>query len=152
DGPAYQRAVSWWQEKLSNMPPPFKLPGKRTRPEKQQNADEGQIRWGADPQASELLRELGRTEPPTFYFARLAVFITLVSTEAAQPDVVIGGHMTIRNRVALQDIFGPFHNLVTLRFRFEPHKTFREWLLIVRDQLLETETYGELPHEELRKE
>jgi len=74
---------------------------------------------------------LKSTTRPT---VRLAAFAALLADEH-KPDVVIGMYMTGRTRLPLQGIFGDSSNLTTLRLRFDPAKSFVEWLALVRDQV-----------------
>ena len=81
---------------------------------------------------------------------RLAAFAALLADEG-KPDVVIGMYMTGRTRLPLQGIFGDFSNLTTLRLRFDPAKSFVEWLALVRDQVVSVESHSTIPYEELRE-
>ena len=78
--------------------------------------------------------------------------MTQLAVSTGERDVIVGSYLSNRNRVVLQNMFGFFANLATLRFRFDPDRTFREWLCIVRGTVSAAEARGDIPYEELIKE
>jgi non-ribosomal peptide synthetase component F len=76
----------------------------------------------------------------------------LLAIETNNSEAIIGMYMTGRNRVPLQNMFGDFSNLTTLRFRLDSEKSFAEWLALVRDQVLGAEKHSAIPYEELGDE
>jgi len=83
---------------------------------------------------------------------RIAAFAALLAEETGQTDVVIGTYVSNRDRLALQDMLGFFANLVPLRFRRDPAKSFREWLSVVRATMMEVSSRSEIPYEQLCSE
>jgi nonribosomal peptide synthetase protein BlmIV len=81
---------------------------------------------------------------------RLAAFVALLAADAGEPDVILGTHVGNRSRVALQNVLGYFVNLVPLRFRYQPDKSFREWISDIRAGVVASEAGGHIPHEQLR--
>jgi Condensation domain len=151
-GPAYKDAVAWWQNYLSDAPQVLSLPFQRRRPVENVIPTDGVIRWGIDPKISEQLNAMARMEGATLYTVRLAAFILLLSAAAGMPDVILGIYLTNRKRVATRNMLAYFANLATLRLLYEPKKSFREWLAIVRARLFEVEAHGDIPYEKLREE
>jgi non-ribosomal peptide synthetase component F len=80
----------------------------------------------------------------------LAAFAALIADVTASSTIVIGVGFANRNHVETQNIVGPFLNTVHLVFFYDAHKTFLEWLEIVRDHVFEATTRGELPYDRLR--
>jgi len=159
---SYEAAIAWWKDRFPRAPrflPDFvprrwrllHLRFQRARPLPDADPASGIIRWSLGWQSSQQVRELARNEGATFYMISLAAFVALLTTEIDQPDVVLGTYVTNRNRVAVQNMIGPFANLATLRLRCDPQRSFREWLDSVRTAVVETEAHCELPYEELRK-
>src|SRR5262249_24966049 len=108
--------------------------------------------WASEPAISRQLDAFARMQGTTPYMVRLAAFVALIAVEAGESDVVIGTYVTNRNRIELQDMFGYFANLATLRFHYQPHAPFREWLRLVRRRVIEIQLRGTIPYEELRNE
>jgi acyl carrier protein len=152
DRPAYRSAVAWWKAVLRGRPLPIELPFKRRKPVANLDPNLGILTWEIPHGVSERLDELGRTEAATAFVLRLAGFVALLARSTGERDVVIGSYLSNRNRVVLQNIFGFFANLATLRFRFDPDRTFREWLTDVRATVTAAEAHGDVPYEELSRE
>ncbi len=152
DRAAYQEAVGWWRALFARRPPRFRLPFKRAKSIKGVDPAEGVIVWGINPETSHRLNELARTEGVTYYVIRLAVFIAMLAGESGERDLVIGTYVSNRTRLAFQNMLGSFFNLVTLRLECHLNQTFREWLAVVRERIVETEARADIPYDELRKE
>ena len=149
DAPAYRKSVEWWHGVLAAAPENLKLPFQRPRASTDVAPAEGVMYWGIAPDISRRLDALGQSEGATPYMVRLAIFVSLIAAETGEPDVILGTYLANRNRVAVQNMFGPFINLATFRFRYEPHTTFLDWLSIVRERVADTELHSEIPYEEL---
>ena len=150
--PTYRATVTWWKDFLQKPPRPFNLPFKRKMPVTGLDAALGTLSWGVPPETTTRLDELRRTEAVTYFMVRLAAFVALLATSTGERDVVIGSYLSNRNRITLQNMFGFFSNLATLRFRFDPGRTFREWLSEVRMIVTAVEAHCDIPYEELSKE
>lgn len=151
DHAAYQEAIGWWRALFARRPPRLKLPFKRAKSIKGVDPTEGVIVWGLNPETSHRLNELARTEGVTYYVMRLAVFAAMLAGESGERDLVIGTYMSNRTRLVFQNMFGSFFNLVTLRLECRLNYTFRKWLAVVRERIVETEARAEIPYNELRK-
>jgi amino acid adenylation domain-containing protein len=172
DGPSYQRMIAWWRQVLADSPQPPALPFRAAvpapsvsaalsriglpmvsaRPPARRHPSDGVLQWEVDRKISKRLQDLGRAQRATYYMVRLAAFIALLAAETRQNDIIIGTYVTNRNHSMLQNIFGFFVNMAILRIRYEPKKSFREWLPAVRDTVLEAEAHSGIPYENLRDE
>src|SRR5262249_36654228 len=127
-GASRKEAVSWWRDALFGAPCFLQLPFMRAETRAGLDPAQGVIRWASEPAISRQLDAFARMQGTTPYMVRLAAFVALIAVEAGESDVVIGTYVTNRNRIELQDMFGYFANLATLRFHYQPHAPFREWL------------------------
>jgi hypothetical protein len=152
EGSAYRQAVSWWKDNLSGAPPALRLPFTRVDAKADVAPADGVIFWGIERQVSYRLNAMASAQNATRPMVRLAAFVALLAAESGEPDVIIGLYFTGRDRLPLQNMIGDFSNLVTLRFRSDPTKSFMEWLSIVRRQVLDAETHSAIPYEKLREE
>lgn len=151
DQTAYRDTLAWWKNLFSEPVRPVELSFRRAKPRSGLTPGEGIISWGLGRGISRRLGELGRKEGATFFTVRLAVFVALLAAETGDPNVVVGTYVTNRSRVELQKMLGYFSDLTLLRFRFEPNRSFRDWLSIVRKRLVDTEAHCDLPYELLRE-
>jgi acyl carrier protein len=152
DQPRFKQMIAWWKNELSNPPPPLRLPFRRPSQLDGLDPNEGIIERNIDPQISRQLVQLGREENATYYVMRLAAFVCLLSFVTGQSDLLIGCYVTQRDRQDLQNIFGCFSNLVTLRFRLDPTLSFRQTVHVVRRAVLGAEAHSEISYEDLHHE
>ncbi len=148
-GAAYQQEVTWWKDVLSAPPPPLVLPFRRPEPVVGAAPREGLIYWGLDPDVSQRLDLLRREAGATFYMVRLAAFVAVLAAETGALDIILGTFATERSHLELQEMFGFFVNLVTLRLRCDLTCTFRAWVSTVRQAVAETEARCKIPYERL---
>jgi len=144
--PEFEQIVAWWKERLADPPLAPRLPFRRPNRVDGLDPNEGSIEIEMHPRVSRRLARLARENGATFYMARLAAFVVLLSSMSGQSDVLIGTHVANRNRPALRDIFGYFANLIPLRFFVEPSMSFRQWLQVVRRRVWMAEARGELSY------
>ena len=164
NGSQFRKAMEWWKQRLSDHPEPLKLSCRRPSPRgvtqrsqsgrgpAQPSPADGILQWRLDPHISQRLEQLGRTEGATSFVVRVAAFVAQLALEAGQDDVLLGTYIYNRNRLVLQSIHGYFVNLVALRFKYEPNKSFREWLPIIRKGVNDAEARGIVPFKSLCNE
>ena len=151
EGMAYRQAILWWKKNLSGAPSTLRLPFTRVQEEVDVTPTDGMMSWGIERQISHRLNVLGSVQRVTRSMVRLAAFAALLAIETRESDVSIGMYATGRTRLLLRNVIGDFTNIITLRFQYDPTKSFVEWLSIVRDQVVRAETNSAIPYEELRE-
>jgi hypothetical protein len=149
DAPAYQAALDWWEQSLAGTRLSPKLPFARPKRRKGIDPRDGTVQWSLEPAVLQRLEDLEGQEHSSFFLIRIAAFAMLLADATGQPDVVLGTYLTHRNRLTLQNVFGPLFYLVALRFRIEPQQSFREWLAIVRRTVAAAEQHSVVPFERL---
>jgi len=149
-GAQYRELVAWWKEQLSGRPAAIALPFLRRKRASVARVEEGFLWWGLDEAVSTRLRTLEREARSTHYVVRLAAFAALLAARSGQSDFVIGAYVSNRARPESQRMFGFFVNLLPLRFRCDLRRTFRAWLAIVSELVIESHRRGEIPFEQLR--
>jgi hypothetical protein len=156
EGPTYRKTIAWWKDVLSGQPPPLELPFKASKPRPTTDPDEGYLTWGVTPQITRQLDQVGREMGATYLAVRLAAFVALLAAQSRQTDIVLGTYVTNRTRTELQDMFGFFANLATLRFQGELTSPFRSWVAQVRSVLSKVTANSGIPYhllcEELRRD
>jgi acyl carrier protein len=152
DSERYRQEVDAWRRAFQDLPPPLQLPFTRPAPKDDASPSEGVIFWGLAPELSEDLEALARESRATYYMLRLGIFGAQLALETGQHDIVLGSYVTNRRRLELQQMFGYFANLTTLRLGFAPDLTAREWIRRVRTLVTETGARAEIPYEQLAEE
>ena len=147
--PAYRRSVSWWKQNLSGAPSSLGLPFVRPQQVSNVTPADGMMRWGVERQVAHRLNALSSQYGATDMMVRLAAFAALLAVEAHAADVTVSIYSSARNRLPLQKLIGDFSNILTLRFRQDPTKSFVDWLAIVREQVLGADANSAIPYDEL---
>ncbi|MEX2129205.1 MAG: condensation domain-containing protein [Xanthobacteraceae bacterium] len=150
NGVRHRSTVAWWKDFLRKSPRPAKRPFRRRKHAQAVAPGDGVVRFGLSPEVSQRLEEIGRGAGATYYMVRVAVFAAMLAAETGQSDITIGGFVTRRNRIALQDVMGLFGNQVRMRFRCDQREPFGRWLTRVQEVILETEARSDVPYEQLR--
>ena len=148
----FRKAIEWWRDEFAGLPPRLRLPFIRQSPPAEVKPGEGRIRWGLDRDSAQGLDELRRKSGATFFMSRLAVFAALLAEECGSPDMILGTTMTHRTHLATQHMIGYFSNTLALRLRYDPKRTFLEWLVAVRDVTVNASGYSFVPFEELMRQ
>jgi acyl-coenzyme A synthetase/AMP-(fatty) acid ligase len=146
----YQAELSWWRETLRDAPPASpRLPFERDAPVADADRSEAVVYWGLEPEVTSGLEQLGREEAATYFMVRLALLAGQLGLETGRDDIVLGTYATGRQLPQTQSMFGWFSNLVTLRLRVDPERTFRELLAHVRARVVDTSAHTDFPYDEL---
>jgi hypothetical protein len=159
DIPSCQNMISWWQRTLADAPKDFDLPFKRrfrlpfrqSKTAFETEQGNGVIRCAIESETALKLMELSQQQSATAYQIGLAIFVAFLAEKTRRSGVVVGTYATARKHPELERMFGDFSNLVILPFHFDRTKTFRSWVVSVRDTVTETLAHSELPHDELRR-
>ncbi len=149
EGSGYRQAILWWKENLSATPSALRLPFRRAQEDSDVRPTDGMMSWGVERGISHRLNALSSARRATRPMVRLAAFAALLASETCESDVNIGMYASGRNRLPLQNVIGDFTNILSLRFRYDPTKSFVEWLSMVRDQVVCAEAHSAIPYEEL---
>lgn len=149
--PPYAEQIAWWREQFFDQPLPVDLPFRRAKPIAANPAD-GTIRFGVEGALTRRLGVLAREEKATYYMLRLAAFAAVLVAETGNRDVVIGTYFSNRHRSTDREMFGVFLNLVTIILRCGLTETFRQWLSVVRDRVLDVQMAADVPYDQLRNE
>ncbi|HEV7589387.1 MAG TPA: amino acid adenylation domain-containing protein, partial [Longimicrobium sp.] len=147
-GPALERQLGWWRERLAGAPARLELPTDRPRPAAQsfRGAREA-FELPAD--LLDGLRALGRSEGATLYMVMVAAFQLLLAKYAGTDEVVVGSPIAGRTRREVEALIGFFVNTLALRTDLSGDPTFRGLLRRVREVTLGAYEHQEVPFERL---
>jgi amino acid adenylation domain-containing protein len=151
DHAAYREMIAWWKTAIAGATA-SELPFERRKVLPDVAPTEGVIFFKLKSAASKRLGALRREQGATYFVVRLAAFVAVLVAESGRSDAVIGGYVSLRNQLPLQNMLGDFSNVVIYRYRLEPSLGFRAWVSQVQKRYVETEAHCVLPHEQLRME
>ncbi len=142
--------LDYWRDRLRSAPT---LDLSTDYPRSGLPAFEGarvRFRWDADLLAG--LKQLGRGGDATLYMTVLAGYVALLHRYTGQDDIVVGSPVSSRSTPELDDLIGYFPNVVALRTRFDPARSFHELLGAVREACLGSFAHQDVPIEKLALE
>ena len=136
--------LAYWKKRLSSIPPVLQLPTKGPRPVQQSFK-------GAAPRAEvpiplvNDLRALSRQEDATLFMTMLGGFVALLHRYTGEPDVAVGTFFANRRLRESESLIGMILNNVVIRVALEKDPTVRELISQVKDVLLESANYQDVP-------
>jgi len=122
---AQQRA--YWAQQLAGDLPVLVLPSDKPRPRRMRYIGKSQaIQVSA--LAASRLRELAADNRTTLFSALLTIFYILLREYSGQDDIVVGSPNVVREHAGTENLLGFFLNMLPLRAKMEPGKSFIEHL------------------------
>ncbi|MDQ2881212.1 MAG: amino acid adenylation domain-containing protein [Actinomycetota bacterium] len=149
-GPVVQSHLDYWRRQLAGLEV-LELPTDRPRPRLRTTA--GAVHRQDLP--ADLVRGLtsvGQTRGATLFMTVTAAVQVLLSRYANQCDVAVGTVTSGRHLAELEDLVGFFVNTVVLRSTVEGAQTFEEFLVDVRETVLDAFAHDEVPFDRVVEE
>jgi amino acid adenylation domain-containing protein len=147
-GELLESQLTYWQDRLANVPAALELPTDHPRPAVQT------VHGAMEPlllpsELVERLHALSRREGCTLYMILLAAFQALLHRYSGQEDFCIGTPVAGRTRPEMEGLIGFFVNTLVLRADLSGDPTFAEHLKRVRETCLGAYAHQDLPFEML---
>ena len=150
-GAALQSQVDFWRKTLEGAPPLIDLPLARPRPAQLSHCG-AFVPFELDATSTAALRKLCQQAQVTALMAMAALLKVLLHRYSRQDDICIGYPVAGRERKELEGLIGFFVNILVLRTRVDPRKSFLQLLAQVRESVLDADDHQDLPFEKLVKE
>jgi amino acid adenylation domain-containing protein len=147
-GPALERQLTYWSERLGGNRPSLELPADRPRPVVQSFRG-ATLDFTLPKTLAESLKELGRLHDCTLFMTLLAGFKALLARYSGQEDILVGTPIAGRDRGEIEGLIGIFINTLVLRTDLAGDPTFSELLTRVREVALGAYAHQSVPFEKL---
>ena len=145
-GEVLEAHLSYWKERLADLPPLLELPIDHPRVALQSNPGDYRS-FEVDESLSSAIRDLCRREGVTLFMFLLASFHTLLHRYSGQETIAVGSPIANRNRAEVEGLIGFFVNTLVLRADFSEEITFRDLLRQEREATLNAYAHQDLPFE-----
>ncbi|WP_338932831.1 amino acid adenylation domain-containing protein [Streptomyces netropsis] len=150
-GPAMDRQLAYWKNKLAGAPSVTRLPPARDA------ADGGPVGatvrpFSVRPDVAAALRDLAAAERVTPFMVLLAGFLTLVHRAGGARDMVVGTLLSGRDRPETVDLIGLFTRTLALRIELPEGTTFRRFLPRVKETVQEAMAHQDVPFDRVVEE
>ncbi len=138
---------AYWLKRFESIPTP-ELPLDQKRP--QQRSHRGAMVFETlDASLSQTVKAIAKKHGATEYMVFLSAAMILLAKYSRNEDVVIGSAFSGRLQADTENMLGMFVNTLALRAQPEGGKTYREFLLEVRELCLQAYENQEYPFETL---
>lgn len=143
--------LEFWRKKLSGELPILRLP--TNRPRAALTNHRGAVEYSVLPaELMNSLRALARTNNVSMYMTLLAGLKVLFFRYSGQEDVIVGSLADGRHRPEFASVMGYFLNIFAIRTRPQPELTGSEYLVQVRNAVLEGLEAAHVPFSRVVKE
>ncbi|KAF6627029.1 amino acid adenylation domain-containing protein [Paenibacillus sp. EKM208P] len=144
----YREQENYWLNAFAGELPVLDLPTDYPRPAVR--SFEGDVlEFTLDPRQSEGLKSIAVQTESTLYMVLLAAYSALLSHYSGQEDIIVGSPIAGRSHADLGSLIGMFVNTLAIRNYPEGGKTFRDYVLEVKENALKAFEYQDYPFEEL---
>lgn len=147
----YRRQLSYWREKLRDLPEELTLPFSKQRGPIQLYSGD-RIEWELDSRLLDSFRRICLEEKATLFMGLLTVFFALLNRYTGQSDLAVGSVVANRNKLELEPLIGFFVNTVVLRVAVEKEANLLTLMRKVRQVCLEAYSNQDVPFEHLVSE
>lgn len=138
----------YWIQQFEDEVPVLNLPLDYPRPQKQEY--EGRtVRRTSGVKLKENISKLAEETKTTEYMIFLSALMVLMEKYSCQDDIVIGSPFSGRTHKDMEDMLGMFVNTLPMRGKPAKEKTFRKFLLEIKEICLKAYQNQEYPFEEL---
>jgi acyl carrier protein len=147
-GEVLEDQITYWKNRLRNMPPSLRLRTDRIRPAIQ-TYHGARLQVAIDRGVTEALQDLSRREDVTLFMTLLAAFKTLLLRYTGQDDCQVGVPIANRTRTETEALIGCFANTLVMRTDLSGDPTFAEALGRVREVSLTGYAHQDVPFDKL---
>ncbi|KYG94634.1 non-ribosomal peptide synthetase, partial [Paenibacillus polymyxa] len=144
----YREQENYWLNTFAGELPVLDLPTDYPRPAVR--SFEGDVlEFTLDQRQSEGLKSIAVQTESTLYMVLLAAYSALLSHYSGQEDIIVGSPIAGRPHADLGSLIGMFVNTLAIRNYPEGGKTFRDYVLEVKENALKAFEHQDYPFEEL---
>ncbi|MEO7195211.1 MAG: amino acid adenylation domain-containing protein, partial [Pseudonocardiaceae bacterium] len=146
-GPVLDSALRYWREQLAGVAV-LELPTDRPRPAVLSSA--GAMHEFVVPAGvTGRLKDLGLRSDGTLFMTLVAACQVLFARWSGQDDIAVGTVVSGRERAEIEGLIGFFVNTLVLRSRVDDGQSFRQFLIGVRETVLDALVHQQVPFERL---
>ncbi len=143
-GLQYTGDKQYWQEQLSKAPAFFEVASDFTRRETH-SREGGQVRRTINPLLKLKLKHLSDHNGTSMFMTCLAAFSVLLHRQTGRTDFLIGAPVANRVKKSYASLIGYFVNTMLFRAKIDPALSFEDWLVLVKDRVLENLSHSRFP-------
>ena len=144
----FNEAESYWVSQFETEIPVLDMPTNNSRPGVQ-NYEGKKLYSHIDKETAKKIEQISKKLKITPYMFLLSAYYILLSKYTSQDDIVIGSPASGRDILDTYDVIGMFVNTLALREKINSKLSFKEFMIQVKNNLLNAYKYQTYPFDEL---
>jgi amino acid adenylation domain-containing protein len=150
-GAECEAQVAFWKRRYANIVPTRALP--TDLPRQAGMSGTGAVEWvRVDKNLTECLREIAKDMGATLNMLLMAAYAAMLSEALASRSLVVGVPVRGRLSADVEPVMGFFNNLLPVHLSLDPAKSLRQWVALVKQELMDAFANQEVPFERLAGE
>ena len=141
-------AQNYWINQFKDGIPVLNLPTSRPRPAIQ-SFDGNRIYRSISKEISAKIDNLAKNIGVTPYMVLLCAYYILLSKYTSQEEIIVGTPIENRGIPQTHNLIGMFVNTLALRERIDSNSSFKDFVTVLKSNLLEAYKYENYPFDEL---
>ena len=144
----FKDAEDYWLNQFKDEIPVLDIPTNKTRPAVQ-SFEGNKVYSTINEETTEKIEKLSKDLGVTPYMIFLSCYYILLSKYTSQDDIVVGSPIVGRDTSRTYNLIGMFVNSLALRSKIDGSLTFKDYVLSVKEHVLESYKYQSYPFDEL---
>ena len=145
------KQIEYWKQKLAGAPTAIELPVDYRRPSVESHKGSLHL-FAIQKQLTAKFKNLCTENGVTLFMGLLSIFNILLSKLSQQSDICVGFPVGGRNYSEVEQLVGPFLNVLVMRSQLKNDQTFLNFLECTHLNSLEAYAHQDLPFEQLVEE
>jgi amino acid adenylation domain-containing protein/non-ribosomal peptide synthase protein (TIGR01720 family) len=143
--------LTYWKDKLSNLPVLLELPTDRSRPDAP-SYQGGYRKTKLSPELTTALKDSAKDNNVTLFVYLLAAYSTLLHQYSGEDQFAVGTPVSNRNEKQLEKTIGFFNETIALKANLEGNPSFKSLVQDTRKTVLEAFSHLDVPFEDIVQE
>ena len=144
----FKESEKYWLNQFEGELPILNLPTTYSRPAVQ-TFEGKKIYSSINLQTKQKIDKLAKTLDITPYMLLLSIYYILLSKYTSQDDIIIGSPIVGRDILETQNLIGMFVNTLALRNKVDVSLSFKDFVLKIKQNILNSHKYQTYPFDEL---
>ena len=144
----FDESKKYWMKQFNDEIPVLNMPTKYPRPAIQ-NFEGKKIYSLIDKKTFQKIESISKSLEITPFMLLLSCYYILLSKYTSQDDIIVGTPIVGRDIAETYNIIGMFVNSLALRNKIDSNSSFKDFVLMIKNNVLEAYQYQTYPFDEL---
>jgi len=145
---AFRKQKDYWLDKLSDLPPPLRMPLDFKRPTKR-SYHGNTLRAKLAIDDAKALQDIARQSKLTMNTLLMSLYAVLLNQYSGQEELVIGSTVAGRKHEDLANVMGVFINFLPIRIKVNAEQPYIQWASHLSEDMIEAYEHQDYPFDEM---